>query len=34
MDAINNNIEPEINIIDAFKALKLLDVIEKSHEND
>jgi predicted dehydrogenase len=34
MDAINNNIEPETNIIDAFKTLKLLDLIEKSHEND
>ena len=33
INAIDNNIQPETNIIDAFKTLKLVDLIEKSHEN-
>ena len=33
INAIDNNIQPETNIIDAFKILKLVDLIEKSHEN-
>ena len=32
INAIDNNIQPETNIIDAFKTLKLVDLIEKSHE--
>jgi len=32
IDAIDNNTQPETNITDAFKTLKLLDLIEKSHE--
>lgn len=33
MDAIENNTQPETNINDAFETLKLINLIEKSHEN-
>jgi|TARA_B110000444_G_C18794987_1_gene574351 predicted dehydrogenase len=34
MDAIDNNTQPETNITDAFKTLKLLNLIEHSHESE
>ena len=33
IEAIDLDIQPETNVIDAFKTLKLLEYIEKSHEN-
>jgi predicted dehydrogenase len=33
IEAIDLDIQPETNVIDAFKTLKLLECIEKSHEN-
>jgi hypothetical protein len=33
IEAIDLDIQPETNVIDAFKTLKLLGYIEKSHEN-
>jgi len=32
IEAIDTNTQPETNIVDVFKTLKLLDLIEKSHE--
>lgn len=32
IEAIDNNTQPETNIADAFKTLRLLNLIEKSHE--
>ena len=33
IDAIENNTQPETNINNAFKTLKLVDLIEKIHES-
>jgi|TARA_B110000438_G_scaffold297525_1_gene344046 predicted dehydrogenase len=32
IEAIDTNTQPETNIVDAFKTLKLINLIEKSHE--
>ncbi len=32
IEAIDNNTQPETNIADFFKTLRLLNLIEKSHE--